>query len=324
MDPHGDPTIILPQQDNTPSILTHQQLLFTEHEHQPLGFVVAGTDDATKQERRGAKKGGTRMDLPQSMWFELCERFVQGDFKSQVAFLRSDDSGPMVTEKHQMCFSRALTKYKKGALFNTATKRHRKRKWEQQEEKLMEYLKLRQKLKEFHDPTHVTWAEVRDIVASWDTSTDFVVTAGWVHHVMKKFNEATTLQQQHHGSELFMPKPTPFPTVDSNGGMIDSNGVLMMGPKVLSPSHALAVLQQVKVFCESRDMPAPIVGLADALMHQIEALPSNKKRVRASASGKKTRVRRKGVVGEDEDEQGDEEDDDDDMLIAVEHSTLTI
>ena len=234
------------------------------------------TPTHTPTTKRGAKKGGTRLDLPHSFWYELCERFSSTDnkHKSQVAFLRSDESGIVVTEKHQMCFSRALNKYKEGSLQNKSVKRSRTRKWAQEEDKLLDYLSLRHQLKQFNDPTQVTLVEVRDIVASWDTtSKDFVVTAGWIQQVMKKFND-------------FHPTPgTATPITNSNSRKSSNKhcraDTLDVGPTtIISQAHAMTVLQQVKQYCETRGMPPPIVGLADALMHQIEALPGVKKRGR--------------------------------------------
>jgi hypothetical protein len=267
----------------------------SHHEFQLLPFT------AESQSKRGAKKGGTRMDFPQSVWYELCERFLSSEtkFKSQVAFLRSDESGPLVNEKHQMCFSRALNKYKDGSLQNARSKRNRQRKWGRQEQRLVEYLQLRHKLREYNDPTQVTAVEVRDLVASWETKpTDFVVTVGWVHSVMKKFQE-TMVDSSVRGAEA---TPAAMAPTATNSPSID----VPVGPTISSSSHAMAVLQQVKVYCEGRGMPAPIVGLADALMHQIDALPGGKKRGRPMGSFQNKDHKRK----DDEDDDDGEDDDD--------------
>ena len=265
-------------------------------------FLTAASPHCKHTTKRGAKKGGTRLDLPHSFWFELCERFSSTDnkHKSQVAFLRSDESGIMVSEKHQMCFSRALHKYKEGSLQNKSVKRLRTRKWAHEEDKLLEYLSLRHQLKQFNDPTQITWMQVRDIVASWDsTSKDFVVTAGWIQQVMKNFYDnfptiTTTTTTNHSSHTSFKDKHCGTDTLDAGLTTIISQG------------HAMAVLQQVKHYCETQGMPLPILGLADALMHQIEALPGVKKRGRpVSILGNKMKQGKFCAKGGDESNQAE-------------------
>ena len=50
----------------------------------------------------GSKKGSKRVERPQSFWYRLCQLFEQGDYKSQVEFLRSPDSGDDVNAAHRM------------------------------------------------------------------------------------------------------------------------------------------------------------------------------------------------------------------------------
>lgn len=215
------------------------------------------------------------MDLPQSVWYELCERFLSSEteFKSQVAFLRSNESGPLVSEKHQMCFSRALNKYKGGLLKNSRSMRNRQKYGGVQEQRLMEYLELRHKLKEYNDPTQLTTLELKAMVASWGNNTpdDFVVTVGWVQSVIQKFQDTMV------GSSSSVQGAESTPATTTTKSPIND---VPVGPTISSSNHALAVLKQVKVYCEGRGMPAPIVALADALMHQIDALPGGKKRGR--------------------------------------------
>jgi hypothetical protein len=80
----------------------------------------------------GVKKGGTRNDKPQGFWFLLCQKYENSEttWKSQTAFLRSEESGPEAGADHKMCFSRALKKYRVGKLENVNETRVRRPQYE--------------------------------------------------------------------------------------------------------------------------------------------------------------------------------------------------
>jgi hypothetical protein len=52
-----------------------------------------------------AKRHTQRDDHTSSFWYDLCQKFVNGKFKSQSAFLRSEESGQAVSLKHQSTFN---------------------------------------------------------------------------------------------------------------------------------------------------------------------------------------------------------------------------
>ena len=101
----------------------------------------------------GSKKGGKRVDRPQSFWYQLCEIYERGKelgtYKSQINFLRSADSGTEVNEDHRMHFSRAYKKFQNGTLQNVEETRARKRKYEPLERRLIQYYEEHQQQREW-------------------------------------------------------------------------------------------------------------------------------------------------------------------------------
>jgi hypothetical protein len=104
----------------------------------------APTDLAYKTKGTGAgvKKGGTRNDKPQAFWFLLCQKYENSEttWKSQTAFLRSEESGPEAGEDHKMSFSRALKKYRVGTLENVNETRVRRPQYEAVENRAADHL----------------------------------------------------------------------------------------------------------------------------------------------------------------------------------------
>ncbi|MGH7954411.1 MAG: hypothetical protein ACREOZ_00465 [Gloeomargaritales cyanobacterium] len=64
----------------------------------------------------GVTKGSKRTDRPQVFWENLCRKYEAGKYTSQIAFLRSKDSGDSINEDHYRTFSRNLRKFKEGRL----------------------------------------------------------------------------------------------------------------------------------------------------------------------------------------------------------------
>jgi CRISPR/Cas system-associated endonuclease Cas1 len=62
------------------------------------------------------KRHTQRNDHTSSFWYDLCQKFVNGKFKFQLAFLRSEESGQDVSLQHQSTFHRALKRYNSGEL----------------------------------------------------------------------------------------------------------------------------------------------------------------------------------------------------------------
>jgi hypothetical protein len=73
-----------------------------------------------KKKKSGGKKGAKRDDKPEAFWFLLCQKYEKSktSWKSQTAFLRSEESGTEVGEDHKITFSRALKRYRNGKLKN--------------------------------------------------------------------------------------------------------------------------------------------------------------------------------------------------------------
>jgi hypothetical protein len=63
-----------------------------------------------------------RNDHASSFWYDLCQKFVNGKFKSQSAFMCSEESGEAISLKHQSTFNQALKRYNSGELPNNGTK----------------------------------------------------------------------------------------------------------------------------------------------------------------------------------------------------------
>lgn len=70
-----------------------------------FGDTANAEDSTTKRKgskNAGSKKGSKRVERPQSFWYRLCQLFEQGDYKSQIEFLRSPDSGEDVGAAQRM------------------------------------------------------------------------------------------------------------------------------------------------------------------------------------------------------------------------------
>jgi hypothetical protein len=63
-----------------------------------------------------------REDLSHSFWYDLCQKYVSGKWKSESAFLCSEESGEAVSMQHQKTFNRALKKFRDGLLRNVFMK----------------------------------------------------------------------------------------------------------------------------------------------------------------------------------------------------------
>jgi hypothetical protein len=95
-----------------------------------------------EKKKGGAKKGSKRNDKPQAFWYQLCQKHENSKtkWKSQMEFLRSEESGPEVGEDHKMSFSRALNKYREGRLANVKESRVHDRQYEAVERTEVEHL----------------------------------------------------------------------------------------------------------------------------------------------------------------------------------------
>ncbi len=63
-----------------------------------------------------------REDLLHSFWYDLCQKYVSGKWKSESAFLCSEESGEAVSMQHQKTFNSALKKFRDGLLRNVFMK----------------------------------------------------------------------------------------------------------------------------------------------------------------------------------------------------------
>jgi hypothetical protein len=71
-----------------------------------------------KKKKSGMKQCVKRDDKPEAFWFPLCQKYENSktSWKSQTAFLRSEESGVEVGEDQKTSFSRAIRKYRDGKL----------------------------------------------------------------------------------------------------------------------------------------------------------------------------------------------------------------
>jgi hypothetical protein len=103
------------------------------------------------------KRHTQRDDHTSSFWYDLCQKFVNGKFKSQSAFLRSEESGQDVSLKHQSTFNQALKRYNSGELPNNGSKRNRPSPYEDVKEKVLEYIEFQARLYK-RDKCGLSWA----------------------------------------------------------------------------------------------------------------------------------------------------------------------
>jgi N-carbamoylputrescine amidase len=66
-----------------------------------------------------------RRSFPRSFWYGICVKFQNGGYKSQVAFLKSEDSGDLLSAADQRTFSRMYEKFTSGTLRNEEGRRFR-------------------------------------------------------------------------------------------------------------------------------------------------------------------------------------------------------
>jgi hypothetical protein len=154
-----------------------------------------------KKRKGGVKKGATRKDKPQAHWFVLCERFEQSNWKSQAAFLRSEN-----LPTKAMHFSRALKKYLSGKLKNVDETRVHDREYEAVEKKVVQYVDLREKLF-LKDKCGLAWCIIQDKALAYAKAIGFDNTfrasPGWIANCLKR---ADKISINLHGEAMDLTK----------------------------------------------------------------------------------------------------------------------
>jgi hypothetical protein len=101
--------------------------------------------------RHGAKERTTCNEIPKDEWYALClKKNYNEAFKRMfnAQFLKSSESGKVLTGtvSQQMSFGRYLKQFENGELEWSGKKRSRESKYKVLEDKLVEYIRLRQQL----------------------------------------------------------------------------------------------------------------------------------------------------------------------------------
>jgi len=140
-----------------------------------------------------ASKRKKRDDLPSSFWFDLCQKYVDGKYKSESAFLRSKDSGEKVSMQHQKTFNRALKKFRAGELNNNDSKRNRTSIYDDVKNRLIQYIELRSRLYT-RDKCGLSWNLLKEKAMAFaeqlghDTQT-FRASDNFIASVLRKGNK---------------------------------------------------------------------------------------------------------------------------------------
>ena len=144
--------------------------------------------------KRGARIGKPiNAKMTMKDWYRVCEMYENLKVKmSQSQFLRSSKSGASLTgtQSERVSFSNMLKKYRSGTLKNIEKKRIRDRKFVDIEEKLIEYLHLREtKFKQ--DKLGTSWTFLTEKCKEWAKDMnvdDFKFFAGWLNNTLKAHN----------------------------------------------------------------------------------------------------------------------------------------
>jgi hypothetical protein len=157
-----------------------------ENEENDNALNDEGVASPPKKSRR------TRRELPVSIWYEACQKFMKdsGKYKgSQATFLRSPDSG-ILDESNRMSFSKRLREFKNGNLpQESSIKRVRKGKYHDVEQCLIAFIETRTKFSK--GKTAVTWPFLIELakrfaVALGYSEKEFRASPGWLQNVLKR------------------------------------------------------------------------------------------------------------------------------------------
>jgi len=61
-------------------------------------------------------------DLSHTFWYDLCQKYVAGKWKSESSFLHSAESGDAVSMQHQKTFNQMVNRFREGTLRNNDAK----------------------------------------------------------------------------------------------------------------------------------------------------------------------------------------------------------
>ena len=140
--------------------------------------------------KRGRKKGHhAPLKMTVGDWYVVCETFTNLKVKmGQSAFLRSSLSGNVLTgtRSEQGSFGKKLKMFQSGLLKNTNAKRIRKRSYEAIEEKLVNYLKLREERYK-RDKLGTSVLLLQEKCMQWARDLelhDFKCSKGWLYNTL--------------------------------------------------------------------------------------------------------------------------------------------
>jgi len=160
------------------------------------GATPGNDSTMIKSKSRGGIKRGTKLNpLPLSLWYEVCANYVKNyPSMKQADFLRSDVSGPQVNLVHKMSFSRRLRDYRNGTLKPSDNYKANKVRYPKVEEKLVQFLKLRQELYKLDKRVGVSWQQLAQKCLEWAAEEEdpiyrnFMASPGFIEKVLKRNN----------------------------------------------------------------------------------------------------------------------------------------
>ena len=188
----------------------YQHFVFQNHlqraDHPSLFIrLVAMSPSPTKERanstngmKRGAKKGNSRKEISKDVWYAVCVKKNSTDALRQMTnaqFLKSAMSGTDFTgtRSEQVSFGKYLRKYQNGELKPTSKKRSRKSKYKAMENKLVEYIKRRQRLHQ-QDESGISWILLKKKLLEWasleedEMYKNFEASPGFISRVLKDHN----------------------------------------------------------------------------------------------------------------------------------------
>ena len=141
--------------------------------------------------KQGQKKGNhVPFKLTVGYWYVACETYMNLKVKmGQSEFLRSPLSGNVLTgtRSEQGSFGKKLRSFKSGSLENTKARRIRKRGYKVIENKLVQYLKLREENYK-RDKLGTSWLLLREKCMQWardlELNNDFKCSNGWMQNTL--------------------------------------------------------------------------------------------------------------------------------------------
>ena len=127
---------------------TSTNVISPRHSPHSKETILSTTTTTLKiKSKGGVKKVSKCLDRPASFWYALCAKYEAGNKKSQCSFLRSKDSGDIVSiRSHQQIFQESRRLIRMGNFYSMDQRRIQSGAYLTVKDKLLQYIELRSQL----------------------------------------------------------------------------------------------------------------------------------------------------------------------------------